>query len=211
MDESAPCRWRAATTAAGAEATTRDSLPAGLPAMFPRAEQALRTTAVSAMQELELFGQLTTNGCAFIITQEPDPIYSAIGVDGFSVTEFSADYPNVQIDISDSDGTTTVQRLYAWYKSILMSADELLNFYGFLTPDDIVNYKLNDIKLENVTVNPLILTGGRLYRTDGTTVICVSSGPIQIDPGKAYIANMDAINLDLSRIKKNTNLVPALL
>jgi hypothetical protein len=166
---------------------------------------------LTAYKGYENFGTLTENGLSFSLNQELCDVYGEIGIDGSTVTEFTADYPNVQIDVSDGDGMTTAQRLFVWYKYILTTEDGIRNFFLLMSPDDIVNYKMDYIQLENVTVNPLILYGGRLYRSDGTTVICVSSGPIQLDPGKAYVANYDVIDTNLNTIKNNTNLIPALL
>ena len=166
---------------------------------------------LTAYKGYENFGTLTENGLSFSLNQELCDVYGEIGIDGSTVTEFTADYPNVQIDVPDGDGMTTAQRLFVWYKYILTTEDGIRNFFLLMSPDDIVNYKMDYIQLENITVNPLILYGGRLYRSDGTTVICVSSGPIQLDPGKAYVANYDVIGTDLNTIKNNTNLIPALL
>jgi hypothetical protein len=64
-----------------------------------------------------------------------------------------------------------------------------------------------DLKLDNTKSNPLFLTGGRLYRTDETTIIAATSNSIQIDYSPIYITNAPLIE----DINKNTKLIPALL
>jgi len=61
-----------------------------------------------------------------------------------------------------------------------------------------------DLKLDNVKVSPLLLVGGRMYRSDGTTIISTSSNSIQVDYEPVYIGNAD----DITDIKNtiDTNL-----
>jgi len=119
-----------------------------------------------------------------------DKIYNDNAIDGSSVTEFSADYPNVEIDISDGDGVTSVRRLYAWWKYNLTSQSGLRYFWGGFDADDAFNYRVVtevlDLKLENVSAIPVVITDGRIYRDDNETIIAASSNSIQIDPDKVY-------------------------
>ena len=48
-------------------------------------------------------GSLTATGASFLIAQELDTVYNTNAINGSTVTEFSADYPNVQVDIDDGD------------------------------------------------------------------------------------------------------------
>jgi hypothetical protein len=136
------------------------------------------------------------------------------------VSEFTADYPNVQIDANDVDGETTVQRIYAWFSYIQMEADGVKYFFNGLTADDAVNYQIHvsvvDLKLDNTnSTTPLMVIGGRLYRDDGTTVIDAASNSIQLDPDKAYAVGVTGLtpaqDASLTEIEKNTKLIPATL
>jgi hypothetical protein len=139
---------------------------------------------------LTLTGVASSSGVAWIDSQLADDTYTTNAIDGSTVTEFSADYPNTQIDINEVSGSTTAQRLYAWYQYNLTTADGIRYFVGGLTADDLVNYKVNvgtlDLKLDNVIATPLKITGARMYRSDGTTIIAATSNSIQLDPDKVY-------------------------
>jgi hypothetical protein len=67
------------------------------------------------------------------------------------------------------------------------------------------------LKLDNRSANPVIINGGYLSRDDGTTVIATGSGSIQMDPLKAYLAGDTGISSNLTLIKTNTDLIPALV
>lgn len=139
----------------------------------------------------------TVNGAAFISTPTVDTVYIENAIDGSLVTEFTADYPNVQIDISDPDMETSVQRLYAWFRNNTMSADGIRNYFGGMFADDAFNYKVvtsrADIKLDNTQSQPVIIKGARLYRDDGEAVIATTSGSIQMEPDKAYVASASSL------------------
>lgn len=120
-----------------------------------------------------------------------DAIYTSNGITGSTVTECAADYTDDTIDITDPDNTTTVQRIYAWYRynettSLGIASDW---FNGMSAVDD-ANYLINvstiDLTLYNVNATPLLITNARLYRSDGTTVIFATSNSIQMDPDKVY-------------------------
>lgn len=163
----------------------------------------LRASKMGYM-DYETTGQFLSSGVSFTADLPSDPVYVANGIDGSTVTEFTADYPNVQVDISDVDGTTSVQRLHAWYHYITESANGIANFFGGLTADDEANYRINtaviSLKLDNVLATPVMLVGARLYRDDGATVIAATSGPIHIDPLKAYTAGLGNVETKLGEL-----------
>ena len=165
--------------------------------------------------EYESSGTFSSSGIAFSVSQAACTVYNSNAIDGSTVTEFTADYPNVQVDVSDPDGVTSVQRLYAWYHYEITTADGMRNFFKGMTASDTANYQINvgvvDLRLDNVLTAPVKVFGGYLFRDDGTTVIAPTSGSIQMDPNKAYIANSGTITASLARIEPNTGLIPALL
>lgn len=152
----------------------------------------LRATKIGKLP-LEATGVLSSSGLTFLSTMADDAVYTANAVDGSAVTEFAPDPPNLQVDITDGDGLTTPQRLYAWMQHYLTtSAGVASGFFGGLTAADTANYAIDparvDLKLDNQSASPVLIVGGYLYRTDGTTVIAATSGSIQMDPGRAYTA-----------------------
>lgn len=171
--------------------------------------------ATTAYSEYSTGGTFGSNGVSFTGGQVLNAVYNANGVDGATCTEFAADYPNVQMDVSDPDGVTSLQRLYAWYCSEITSANGIRNFFGGMIATDRANYlivsSIVNLKLDNVLPAPIVIVGGYLSRDDGATVIAATSGSIQMDPAKAYIANSASITASLARIEPNAGLIPALL
>jgi len=100
---------------------------------------------------------------------------------------------------------------------------------------------LVDLTIDNIKSAPLLITGGRLYRDDGDVIIASTSNSIQIDYEPVYVVEVsgggggsltaedvwdyssrtltsqgntdiaDAIQPELDAIKKNTNLIPAVV
>lgn len=135
------------------------------------------------------------SGLSFSVSQTVDDVYAANAVDGSTVTELTADFPNVQIDINDPDGLLSIKRVYAWYQYITSTEDGIRNFFGGLIAEDQINYKIVtsivNLKFDNVSAIPVKIIDGRIYRDDNTTVI--ASGSIELDPGKAYTANLGIV------------------
>lgn len=149
--------------------------------------------AVGAVAKLpiETSGILSSTGASFLVSQVADTIYNTLAIDGSTCTEFAPDYPNLQIDVSDGDGTTSVQRLYAWSAWAQTSEQGIDLMFQAVQATDTSNFVIDvdvvDTKLDNVTGSPVIVAGGYLARSDGTTVIASTSGSIHMDPGKAYL------------------------
>ena len=139
--------------------------------------------------------------------------YNAFNTDGSSISEFSLDLVGgkIEVDISDSDNSTQIQRVGSWYYAELMTSDGISNLFGaiswFASNQILIDVSKVDLKLDNTKSTPLFLTGGRLYRTDASTIIASTSNSIQIDYSPVYITNAPLIEA----IDKNTKLIPALL
>jgi len=158
-------------------------------------------------------GALTSGGATFLDSQVANSVYNANGIDGASLAaaEFSTDFHNVQIDISDPDKATTFQRLYAWFCYIETTAQGLQYFAGAIKATDAVNYVIDvsvaNITLDNILATPVVLLGGSMTRSDGASIIAATSGSIQIDPAKAYLVQND----DITAIRKLAGLIPGLM
>lgn len=144
----------------------------------------------------ELIAVADASGFAAASNALTDEIYVSNGINGSTVTEFVTDYPNIQVDINDPDQTTTVQRIYAWLRYIETTQDGVEQWFNAVDPTDEANYKINtailDLKLDNTQPTPVIIGGGRLYRSDGATIIATLSSSIHMDPNRVYVA--DAIS-----------------
>lgn len=177
-----------------------------IPATFT-IERVLRLRADHATKlPMTSIGTLTAAGLVFLDIQADDDVYTGNSIDGSTVTEFSADGPNIQVDINDPDGVTSVQRLYAWMQHYQTTAAGIASgFFGAMTAIDAVNYvvdqSLVDLKLDNVNAAiPLRITGGHLARKDGSPIIAASSNSIQMEPGKAYAVGGGAATVDNAAI-----------
>ena len=138
---------------------------------------------------LQTVTTLTASGGTILDAPQSDNVYTANGVTGSAVTEFAPDAWDTQIDAADVDGVTSVQRLYAWMRYYDTTAVGIASEqFSAISAVDQINYTLADIKLDNTNTAPLHVVGGYLSRADGDTVIAATSGSIQMDPGKAYIA-----------------------
>ena len=176
-----------------------------------------------AMEPYETFAVASSVGISFRADQKPDAVYNANGIDGSAVTTLTADYPNVQIDISDGDGVADARELYAFYVYQSTTQTGIEEWFGAITPIDLANYRVNtaiaDIKLQNIGAIPLVISGARIYRDDNTSILSASPGdqPMTLDAGNLiqYIAPqidgaMNA-NAKLAKVAANTGLIPSLL
>lgn len=160
-----------------------------------RLARCLGATASIGYQGLALAG---SEGFSLLAAQDDDTVYNANGIDGTTVTEFTFDYPNVQVDIDDPDGTSTITRLYAWWANERTTEDGIRTLIGGLIAEDAANYKIItsvvDLKLDNTAATGVIFTGDlRLYRDDGLAPVVASTtggGSITLYAGKVYTVNV---------------------
>ena len=128
-------------------------------------------------------------GWSVLANQQDDEVYIANGIDGSTVTEYSSDYLNVQIDVSDPDGVTSFQRGYAWYCDQMTGDDGIRYFFGAFQAEDAFNYLLNtdvaDIMIQNTGTTGVTLTGGAVRRKDGSSPIA-PGGSVYVYYGRTY-------------------------
>ena len=177
----------------------------------------------NAFLPYEAFSVASASGIAFIADQQADTVYNANGIDGSAVTTLTADYPNVQIDISDGDGVADSRELYAFAVHQSTTSEGIEKWFNAITAIDAMNYRINtdnaDIKLQNTGSTALVITGARIYRDDDTSILHAESGdlPMTLDAGNLvqYIApQIDTAmnnNTKLDGVDKNSKLIPALL
>lgn len=156
-----------------------------------RLARCLGATASIGYEGLALANE---DGFALFAAQDDDLVYNANGIDGTTITEFTFDYPNVQVDIDDPDGATTITRLYAWWANERTTLEGIRTLIGGLIAEDEANYKIItsrvDLKLDNTASTGVIFTGDlRLYRDDGLAPVVSSTtggGSITLYAGKVY-------------------------
>jgi hypothetical protein len=174
----------------------------------------------TANMEEEYTAVATASGWTVIDDVIADAIYIAYGVDGSTCTEFSWDGVNLQVDINDADNTTQIQRVGAWYQYFITTETGIRDLFQCIKWDKINEISVGatcPLQLDNTKVNPLKLTGGRIYREDGTTIIAPASGSIHIDFDPVYMVETATSGLTVDESQKLTNidnatkLIPATL
>ena len=169
-------------------------------------------TAYNWFETIITAGQL---GASTAATQAIDSVYTQIGIDGSTVTEFSYDNINVEIDLSDGDGLTTKRRLVAWlYYITNNSALAMSNLFGITTLIDAANVRINtdvvNLVIDNTGSQQVSFTDSDfyLYKSNGESwVKYPSSGNfgISTDSGKIYLAEGGGgtANVDLTSIESS--------
>lgn len=147
---------------------------------------------LNAMESIEgsfTFTSTTTIN-AIPIEQTPQEQYEFFGVDGAGITEFLWDGGNVEIDVTDSDNQTSIQRIGAWYYYYITTAIGINEAFGALSWENLNSIKIVTSKvsvtIDNKKTEPLMLSGGRMYHDDGTTVISATSNSVQVDYDPVY-------------------------
>ena len=123
--------------------------------------------------EIESTGVATAAGTTtFLDAPEDDTVYDGYAIDGSTVTEYSADYPNIQVDVNDPDNVFYIDRFYAWYKYNLTTADGIRNFFGGVTATNASNILINDSVVDIFFDNTKAVSA----RQGGTIVIQRADG-----------------------------------
>jgi len=168
----------------------------------------------SAKKGFETTVIASSSGFSALISQVDHAIYNSYGGDGSGMVEFSWDAPNLEIDITDVDNTTVIQRVGAWYSYFIQTATGIEDLFGAIIWDKLNEIQICtacvDMKVSNTKATPLLITGGRLFRDDGTTIIDATSNAIHLDYDPVYVkedwtsterAQMrDAVGMDGNKI-----------
>ncbi|MCH9835263.1 hypothetical protein K0U83_06350 [bacterium] len=145
----------------GGDITTGDTIRIRL------AEQS-GTTAKGEFATAAIAG---ANGFSVLALQTDDLVYNAFGVDGSTLTQFTADYVNDEVDITVA-ADFNLSDLYAWWIYNLTTADGMREFFGGITAEDEGNILINSAVLsafiDNTTATAIKqLDNRRIYRADG--------------------------------------------
>ena len=156
------------------------------------------TTTCLDCQPIVTTGIMTDTGLTFLSTQVTDEVYGLNNIVGASCDssnggEFTADLPNVQIDINDSDNTTSLARLYAWSKYFETTSSGIILFLNTVTAIDTANYFINgnivNVSFDNKKSTLLTINGGYISKTGGSSLVSsTTTGSIYFDSAKAYVA-----------------------
>ena len=143
-------------------------------------------STTTAKLSLEATALATDAGWSALVSQEDDTVYNTFAVDGSTVTTFTADYTNDQVDVTVASDFN-LSDMYAWWVYNLTTEQGIREFFGGLTAEDQANFRINttvlSLFLDNTTSTEIIqLDNRRLYRTDLTyPVVRPSTGGGGID------------------------------
>jgi hypothetical protein len=195
----------------------------------------LRCTCVvgaTAMLPVEVTGVATSTGITFQVDQIADEVYNSNGIDGSAVSKtinptsgtLTADYSNpMGVDVSDADGTASVKEMYAFFVYSTTTEDGVDKWFGGIRAIDNANYEVvtanADIKIQNIGNNAVLVSDGRMYRDNGTSVLFAVDGdkPLVMDSGALVTSIQPQVeaglnaNAKISSINNNSKLIPSLL
>jgi hypothetical protein len=188
----------------------------------------LRVTCVTgdeAMIPVVTTGVATTAGLNFSIDQQADTIYNTNAIDGSAINAWTADFTNTPmgVDLSESDGGASVQEIYAYIVYQQTTQNGVDKWFNVIRAIDGSNYQIDqaiaDIKIQNIGTVAVNISGGRIFRKDGASVLYAVDGdkPLSLDTG-ALVANIkpqidEALNSNakINSTNNNSNLIPGLL
>lgn len=113
----------------------------------------------------------TSQGWSVIATQDDDDVYILNNIDGSTITKFTADFVDDEIDISSAVNFTATEA-YAWFVYILTTEQGIREFFGGVTAENAANYRINTATVslfwDNLTTTNIRQTDSpRFYRDDG--------------------------------------------
>ena len=187
----------------------------------------LRVTCVVGATALLPFVQTvvaTAAGIIFQVDQKPDTVYNTNGIDATQITTFTADYTNTPmgIDLSETDGNATVQEIYSFLVYSQTSSDGIDKWFGLIQAIDGSNFQIDqsiaDVRIQNVGNVAVNISGGRLFRKDGSSVLYGAQGdkPLSLDTGslvdniRPQVESSLNSNTKIESINKSSKLIPGL-
>ncbi|MAO24243.1 MAG: hypothetical protein Unbinned3818contig1000_34 [Prokaryotic dsDNA virus sp.] len=128
-------------------------------------------SGVTAKKEFSQLAVVTAGGWSVLAAQEDDDVYIALGVDGSTITKFTADYVNDEVDLTvatDFYGS----EFYPWWVFNGTTASGIDEFFGGITAVNEANFRINNsivsLYFDNTTsTNLKQLDNRRIYRDDG--------------------------------------------
>ena len=108
--------------------------------------RAVQTDGATAQAEYEESGIITASGLAFIGSQSAETAYNTWALDGSTITKFTADYVNDEVDISVGVNFQ-LSELGAWWQYYLTTANGIRDFFGGMSFVDEANILIHNSTL----------------------------------------------------------------
>ena len=128
------------------------------------------TSGATAKLGLSATGIFTATGVTFLASQEDDTVYNGYAINGSTVTGFTADYAQTDVNLSMVTNWEAAD-LYAFLIYTQTTEDGIRNFFGCITALDAGNLQINtsvvSIFLDNSTALFIYQTDSiRIFRSD---------------------------------------------
>jgi hypothetical protein len=176
-------------------------------------------SGTTAKLGLSASGIFTDAGATFLNSQVDDTVYNSYGLNGSTVTGFTADY--VQDDVNLSMATNfTAANLYAWWIYNTTTEDGIRKFFGGVTALDEGNIRINSsvisLFLDNTTSSFIYQADTiRLFRSDNVypaRTTTTGGGGISVNWNtNVYVTGVEDIpTAQENALAVRTNLTPEL-
>ena len=183
--------------------------------------RATYTSGTTAKYEAVSTGIIGTNDLSFLTTQDNDDVYNILALDGSTITKFTADYVNDEVDLVIGSNWTMAE-LYSWWTYNTTTSQGISDFFGGITALDEVNFRINtsvvDLYLDNTTNASYRQTDNRRFFRDtgdgypvrdpttssyGLDVVWRS--PVAIAASESIQSNLTDILDDTDELQQNQN------
>lgn len=130
-----------------------------------------QTSGTTAKLPFSTTAIASSTGWTVLAAQIDDEVYNQYGLNGSTITKFTADYVNDEVDLAVASNFAG-DELYSWWAYNLTTSQGISDFFGGLTAQDAANLLINNsivsIYLDNTTTTNVYQTDNiRVYRADG--------------------------------------------
>jgi hypothetical protein len=172
------------------------------------------TSGATAKLGVSATGVFAAGGFTFLDSQVDDTVYNGYAINGSAVTGFTADYVNEEVNLTAAANYSAAS-LYAWWIYNETTSQGISDVFGGVTALDAANLEIQvpivNLYLDNTTSTFIYQTDTiRIFRSDGAypaRTVTSGGGGIAVN----WASNVYIGTADIELIKKNTDLIPALL
>lgn len=174
---------------------------------------------VTKIDKLEFSSTVVVGSAGWnsLVSQDPNPVYAAHGVNGATVSGISWDSGNLQFDFNDADNKIDGADIGAWYYYFITTEVGIAEAFKALNwpqINKITNVSsIVSMTFDNTKSAPLRITNCWIDKDDGSSIIATASNSIQIDPPAVFVAQAGSSGLtpeqatELTAVKAKTDLL----
>ena len=166
---------------------------------------------VTKIDKLEAVASVVVSGTGWtaLVSQDPNTVYAAHGVNGATVTGISWDSGNMQFDFNETDNVIDGSDIGSWYQYFITTEVGIAEAFGALLWPQI-NRLTNvtskaAITWDNTKSTPLQINNAWVDRDDGASIIATTSNSIQINPPAVFVKETATSGLTSSESTKLDN------